>query len=118
MGDPQLSGNHAGPYPVMSHLHDFMTDVVGQRSAVDKNPTELVHPALTQRGGNWRGAEGKSVKQKKGKKLKTHQNGEHPSPHLQLLAIYLVFLKERRSLSPKPWPRYLSLHHREDFSHR
>lgn len=29
VGNPQLPGDHAGPDAVVSHLHDFMTDVVG-----------------------------------------------------------------------------------------
>lgn len=50
MGDPELSGDDARPDPVVGHLHDLVSDVVGQRSAVDENPSELVYSALTQRG--------------------------------------------------------------------
>lgn len=53
VGDPQLPGDHAGPDAVVSHLHDLMADVVGQWAPVDENPSELVHPALAQRGGHW-----------------------------------------------------------------
>lgn len=65
MGDPELPGNHAGPDPVVSHLHDLVADVVGQRAPVDENPSELIHPALAQRGGHWE--RGKKMV-KKGKK--------------------------------------------------
>lgn len=53
VGDAQLPRYHAGPDAVVSHLHDFVADVVGQRTPVDENPSELVHPALAQRGGHW-----------------------------------------------------------------
>lgn len=49
MGDPELSGDDTRPDTVMGHLHDFMSDVVGQRSAIYENSSELVHSALTQR---------------------------------------------------------------------
>lgn len=53
MGDPELSGDDARPDAVVGHLHDFMTDVVGQRSAIYENSSELVHSALTQRSRNY-----------------------------------------------------------------
>lgn len=48
--DPELSWDDTRPDAVMGHLHDFMSDVVGQRSAIYENSSELVHSALTQRG--------------------------------------------------------------------
>lgn len=53
MGDPELPGDDTGPYAVVGHLHYLMSDVVGQRSAVYENPSELVHSALTQRGRHY-----------------------------------------------------------------
>lgn len=93
VGNPQLPGDHAGPDAVVSHLHDFMTDVVGQRSAVDEHPSELVHPALAQRGGNWRVRGGIKSKQNKERK-RSLKRGEKPSkteriPHPQLRCRYL-----------------------------
>lgn len=52
VGDAELSGNDARPDPVVGHLHDLVADVVGQRSAVDEDSSELVDSALTQRGGH------------------------------------------------------------------
>lgn len=52
MGNPELSGNDARPDPVVGHLHNFVSDMVRQRSAVDENSSELVDSALTQRGGH------------------------------------------------------------------
>lgn len=46
MGDSELAGDDTGSNAVVGHLHDLVADVVGQGSAVDKHPTELVHPAL------------------------------------------------------------------------
>ncbi|KAF3848110.1 hypothetical protein F7725_021138 [Dissostichus mawsoni] len=51
--DAQLPGDYARPDSVVRHLHDLMSDVVGQRSAVYKNSSELVHTALTQRGRHY-----------------------------------------------------------------
>lgn len=53
VGHPQLTGDDARPDAVMSHLHDFVADVVGQGSAVDEDPAELVDPTLSQRSGDW-----------------------------------------------------------------
>lgn len=53
VGDPELSGDDTRPNAVVGHLHDFMSDMIGQRSAVYENPSELVHSALTQRGRNY-----------------------------------------------------------------
>lgn len=53
MGNPELSGDDARPDAVMGHLHDFMTDVIGQRSAIYENSSELVHSALAQRSRNY-----------------------------------------------------------------
>lgn len=50
VGDPELPGDDTRPDAVVGHLHDFMSDVVRQRSAIDENSSELVHTALTQRG--------------------------------------------------------------------
>lgn len=52
MRDPQLAGDDAGPDPVMGHLHDLVSDVVGQRPAVNEDPSELVDPSLAQRSGH------------------------------------------------------------------
>lgn len=98
MGDPQLSGNHAGPDPMMSHLHDFMTDVVGQRSAVDKHPSELVHPALTQRGGNWRGGAEKS-QTKEGKKVKKSSKTGRIPPHTFSFSLRIWIFKKKGEAS-------------------
>lgn len=46
VGDPQLARDDARPDAVVGHLYDLVSDVVGQRPAVDEDPTELVHPAL------------------------------------------------------------------------
>lgn len=50
--DPQLSGDDAGPDPVVSHLHYLVSDVIGQRPAVNEHPAELVDPSLSQRSGH------------------------------------------------------------------
>lgn len=50
VGDPELSGDDARPDSVVGHLHNLVPDVVGQRSAVYENSSELVDSALTQRG--------------------------------------------------------------------
>lgn len=47
MGDAQLSGDDARPYSVMGHLYYLMADVIGQRTSVYEDSTELVHAALT-----------------------------------------------------------------------
>lgn len=52
VGDPELSRDDARPDAVVGHLHDFVSDVVGQRSSIDENSSELVHSALTQRCRN------------------------------------------------------------------
>lgn len=53
VGHAQLARDDARPDAVMGHLHDFVPDVVGQRSAVDEDSAELVDPTLPQRRGNW-----------------------------------------------------------------
>lgn len=53
MGDPELPGDDTRPDAVVSHLNNFVTDVIGQRSAVYENSPELVHSALTQRSRNY-----------------------------------------------------------------
>ena len=53
VGDAELPRDDAGPDAVVGHLHDFMTNVVGQRSAVYENSPQLVDSALTQRSGHW-----------------------------------------------------------------
>lgn len=47
VGHAQLTGDDARPDAVVCHLHDFMADVVGERSAVYEDTTELVHPSLS-----------------------------------------------------------------------
>lgn len=47
--DPQLSGDDARPDAVVGHLYDLVSDVVGQRSAINEDSPELVHSALAQR---------------------------------------------------------------------
>ena len=47
MGDAQLAGDDTRPDAVMGHLHDLMSDVVGERSAVYEDSTELVDPTLS-----------------------------------------------------------------------
>lgn len=53
MRDPELSGDDAWPDAVVGHLHDLVSDVVGQRSAIYENSSELVHSALAQRSRNY-----------------------------------------------------------------
>lgn len=53
MGDPELPGDDTRPDAVVSHLHDFVADVIGQGSSVYENSPELVHSALTQRSRNY-----------------------------------------------------------------
>lgn len=87
VGDAELPGDHAGPDAVVSHLHDLVADVVGQRAPVDENPSELVHPALAQWGGHCEGHGEKNPTQKKRGKVKIE--GKNPvcsSPHLPLLS--------------------------------
>ena len=50
MTDSQLSGDHTGPHPRGSHLHNLQSDVVGQRSAIDEDSSELVDSALALEG--------------------------------------------------------------------
>ncbi|KAF3858338.1 hypothetical protein F7725_011539 [Dissostichus mawsoni] len=47
VGHAQLTGDDARPDAVVGHLHDFMANVVGERSAVYEDTTELVHPSLS-----------------------------------------------------------------------
>lgn len=47
VGHPQLTGDDTRPDTVMGHLHDFMADVVGERSPVYEDTTELVNPTLS-----------------------------------------------------------------------
>lgn len=54
MGDTELTGDDAGSDAMVGHFHYLVTDVVRQRSPVDEDPTELIDPALTKRGGHWR----------------------------------------------------------------
>lgn len=49
----QLTGDNTRPNTVMGHFHDFMADMVGERSAVYEDSTELVDPTLSQRSGDW-----------------------------------------------------------------
>lgn len=44
---PELTGDDARANAVMGHFHDFMSDVVGERSAVDEDAAELVDPTLS-----------------------------------------------------------------------
>ncbi|TNN43362.1 hypothetical protein EYF80_046450 [Liparis tanakae] len=47
VGHAQLTGDDARPDAVVRHLHNFMSDVVGERSAVYEDATELVDPTLS-----------------------------------------------------------------------
>lgn len=47
VGNAQLTGDDTRPDTVMGHLHDFVADVVGERSAVYEDTTELVDPTLS-----------------------------------------------------------------------
>lgn len=58
VGDPQLAGDDARTDTVMGHFHDFVADVVGERSPVYEDPTKLVHPTLSKRSGDCRAREG------------------------------------------------------------
>lgn len=44
---PQLTGDDTGTDAVMGHLHDFMADMVWERSAVYEDAAELVDPTLS-----------------------------------------------------------------------
>ena len=46
MADPQLPADDTGPHPRRGHLDDPQPDLVGQGSPVDKDPAQLVDPAL------------------------------------------------------------------------
>lgn len=46
VGYTQLARDDTGPYPMMGHLHYLVSDVVGERPAIDKNSPELVDSAL------------------------------------------------------------------------
>ena len=50
--DSELSRDDAGPDPVVGHLHDLVSDVVGQRAPVDEHSAELVDATLAQRSGH------------------------------------------------------------------
>ena len=47
VGHSQLARDDTRSDSVMGHLHDFMADMVGKRSAVYKDATELVDPTLS-----------------------------------------------------------------------
>lgn len=47
VGHPELTRDYTRPDAVMGHLHDFVTNVVGERSAIYEDSTELVYPSLT-----------------------------------------------------------------------
>lgn len=53
VGHPQLARDDARTNTVMGHLHDFMANVVWERSPVYENTPELVNTTLTQRSGDW-----------------------------------------------------------------
>lgn len=53
VGDTELSGDDTRPDSMVGHLYDLMADVVGQRSAIYENSSELVDSALTQRCRHW-----------------------------------------------------------------
>lgn len=53
VGHSQLTGDDTRPDAVMGHLHNFMTNVVGKRSAVYEDTSELVDSTLSQRSGDW-----------------------------------------------------------------
>ncbi len=50
--NPQLSGDDARSDPVMGHFYYLVSDVVGQRTAVDEDPSKLVDSSLAQRSGH------------------------------------------------------------------
>lgn len=47
VGHSQLPGDDTRSDAVMSHLHDFMADMVGERSSVYENTTKLVDSTLS-----------------------------------------------------------------------
>lgn len=53
MRHAKLARNDARPNAVVGHLHDLVSDVVGQRPAVDKYSSELVDSTLAKGGGHW-----------------------------------------------------------------
>ena len=42
MGDPELSGDVAWSDPLVCHVHNPLTDNVGKRTSIDKDPSKLV----------------------------------------------------------------------------
>ena len=42
MGDPELSGDVAWSDPLVCHVHNPLTDNVGERTSIDKDPSKLV----------------------------------------------------------------------------
>ena len=50
MADPQLSADHTRPNSGRGHLYNLQPDVVGQRPAVNEDPSQLIHPALPLEG--------------------------------------------------------------------
>lgn len=53
MGDTELPGDDTRSDAMVGHFHYFVSDVVGQRSAIDEDSPELVHSTLAQRSGHW-----------------------------------------------------------------
>ena len=42
MGDPELSGDVAWSDPLVCHVHNPLTNNIGKRPSVDKDPSKLV----------------------------------------------------------------------------
>ena len=43
MTDSQLSADHTRPHARRGHLHDLESDVIGKRSAIDEDSSQLIH---------------------------------------------------------------------------
>lgn len=54
VGNSKLAGDDTRPDAVVRHLHDLMSDMIGQRSAIDEDSAELVDPTLSERRGDWK----------------------------------------------------------------
>ena len=46
VADPELPADDAGPHPGRRHLDDLQSDVIWERTAVDKDSPQLINPAL------------------------------------------------------------------------
>lgn len=47
MRDPELAGDITRPDPLVGQFHDPLPDHVGQGTAIDEHPSQLIHAAMT-----------------------------------------------------------------------